>query len=443
VRFAAVRGFIYLKALFPILAMKISRSALKPPALHIVCGAALVVLIAGVSVLIIRTFAHTLARNADTLEATEFAAGAAPNDPLTRYRYASYLERSFDLTAIPRSLAEYETAASLSPHNFVYWLALGQARERDGDRPAAETAYRRALELAPNYARTKWALGNNLVRQGKIDDGMELIRGAVEQDATFAPPAIVAAMLAFEGDSTRVSTIFGQSPVAAAELSKYLANEGRYDTALAAWSKVPGEIKTGAMREVGLAIRAKLWEAKRYRDAATVTASVESEESKRPKIGEISNGGFEGTITVQNADVFDWKLGETYPLFGLSDNQPKEGRYSLLMRFTTPSRLDLATVSRTVAVEPGATYELSLAYRAEVQTRAEFRWEVTTVDGTKRLVVSDPLANSTVWSDLALRFTVPSESDGVTLRLIRENCNSAVCTVSGNLWFDDLRLKRS
>jgi tetratricopeptide (TPR) repeat protein len=423
--------------------MGISRTTLAPPLLHIVCGVGLAVLIAGAAIVIFRTFAHTLARNADTIEATEFAAGAAPNDPLTRYRHAAYLERSFDLTAIPRSLAEYEAAAALSPHNFIYWLALGQARERDGDRIGAETAYRRALVLAPNYARPKWALGNNLVRQGKTDEGIELIRSSVEQDGTFAAPAIIAAMMAFEGDVTRVSSAFGESPAASAELSRYLMNEGRYHEALKAWEKVPAEIKPRAMKEIGVGIRSKLLESKRYRDAAIITASMELEESKRPKIGEMTNGGFEEPVAAQNADVFEWRLGEPYPLFGLSDKEPKAGRYSLMMRFTTPAKLDFSTVSRTVAVEPGASYEVSLAYRAEVQTRAEFRWEVTTADGTKRLSISDPLANSTGWVDVVLQFTVPLDIDGVTLRLVRENCTSAVCTVTGNLWFDDFKLRRS
>lgn len=427
--------------------MGISRLELRPPVLHIVCGLALVVLIAGTTVLIIRTFAHTLARNADTIEATDFAAGAAPNDPLTRYRFASYLERSFDLASIPRSLAEYETAASLSPHNYIYWLALGQARERDGDRPGAEAAYRRSLELAPNYARTNWALGNNLIRQGRLDDGLELVRIAVDQDSTFAAPAVTAAMQAFDGDVARVLAVFRESPVAAAELSKFLVNEGRFDEALVAWNRIAADPKFAALQETGKAIRSKFVGAKRYRDAVSITASIEPDEVKRPAVGVITNGGFEGPVAAQNADMFDWKLGEPYPLFGLSDSQPNEGRYSLLMRFTTPTRLDFSTVSRTVAVEPGASYELSLAYRSELKSRAEFRWEVAAAgpatNSATRIAVSDPIANATGWSELILRFTVPSDTDGVTFRLIRENCNSAICTLSGNLWFDNFRLARS
>lgn len=423
--------------------MEVSRFKLDSPALHVVCAAALIVLIASVTLVFLRTFAHTLARNSDTLQAAEFAADAAPTDPLTRYRYASFLERSFDLSAIPRSLEEYEMAVALSPHNYILWLALGQARERDGDRPAAEIAYRRAQELAPNYARTKWALGNNLVRQGRADEGIGLIRGAVEQDQTFAAPAVVAAMQIFDGDVDRVVSALGSSSAASAELARYVANGGRFDEAVLVWETVPSEAKLTTLREAGISIRSKLLEAKEFRAAVSIAASIEPDEGKRPTIGAIVNGGFETGVEATNADPFAWQIGNPYPLLGLSESQPKEGRYSLLMRFATPTRLDLATVSRTVAVEPQGSYELALSYRSDLNTRAEFRWEVVSADDGKQIAASEPLAHSSGWTDVTLRFTVPEDRDGITFRLIRENCSSAACTVSGNLWFDDFRLKRN
>src|SRR5918993_1455882 len=101
--------------------MPISRFVLTGPLRHVVFGASALALAVGCTLAISWAFAHTLARNADAIQA----------------------------------------AVASSPHNSSFWVGLGQARERAGDRPAAESAYRRALELAPNYARTKWALGNN------------------------------------------------------------------------------------------------------------------------------------------------------------------------------------------------------------------------------------------------------------------------------------------
>ena len=427
--------------------MPTSRFTLTAPIRHVVGATASVALAIGCVLVIIWAFAHTLARNSDVgdsdaIKASEFAVSLSPSDPLARFRYASDLEKTFDPAAISRSLKEYEAAVAVGPHSFTLWLALGQARERDGDRPAAEAAYRRALELAPNYARTKWALGNNLVRQGRTDEGVALIRGAVDQDPAFAAPAVIAAMQAFDGDVRRSSEILGPSPIARAELAKYLVNAGRFDEGLAVWTSA--KFDAGAkIGDVGLAIRGKLVEAKRYRDAARISASLEADESRRPEIGAITNGGFEIGVAAQNADLFDWQIGQPYPIYGLSESQPKEGRYSLLVRFTSASKLEMATVSRTVAVEPGAAYDLSFAYRSDLNTRAEFRWEVlSAADGT-RIAITDPIANKSEWADMRIKFTVPANSDGITIRLVREKCDSAACTISGNLWFDDFRLSRS
>jgi tetratricopeptide (TPR) repeat protein len=423
--------------------MPTSRFTLTTPLRHIVWAGAGLVLVLGCAFVISWSFAHTLARNSDAIEASEFAASLSPGDPLARFRYASYLERTFDPVAISRSLKEYEAAVAASPHNFSYWLGLGQARERDGDRPAAESAYRQALALAPNYARTKWALGNNFVRQGHIDEGVELIRQAVDQDPAFAAPAVIAAMLAFDGDIKRVTEILGSSPMARAELAKYLVNESRFDEGIGVWSAAKFDGSVSRIGEVGIAISAKLREAKRFRDAARVAGTLHTDEGKRPAIGSITNGGFESGVATQNADPFDWQIGQPYPIYGLSESQPKEGRYSLLVRFTTPSKLEMATVSRMVAVEPGTAYELLFAYRSDVTSRAEFRWEVLSAADATRIAISEPLANKSDWAEARMRFAVPPNSDGITIRLAREKCDSAICTLSGNLWFDNFRLNRS
>ncbi len=421
--------------------MPVSRFTFSSPLRHFAGAGAIFTLAVGTIFVVAWSFGHTLARNSDTIQASEFAVSISTGNPLPHYRYAAGLEKTFDLDSIPRSLAEYEAAVAAAPHNLVYWIGLGQARERDGDRASAELAYRRALELAPNYARTRWALGNNLVRQGKMDEGFELIRRAVDQDAAFAGPAVTAAMQAFDADVARATSALGSNSAGQAELAKYLVNVERFDEGLAIWKAANLDPQVLTIRDVGLTIRAKFIEAKRFRNAVAVSEWLETDETKRPQIGEISNGGFETGIATQNVDYFDWHVGQTYPAIGLSETQPKEGRYALLVRFSTPSRLDFASVSRTVAVDPAASYELSIGYRSDLTTRAEFRWEVISAADNTRLAISEPLTHQTGgWTETRIRFTAPSGTDGITLRLVREKCESAACTVAGNMWFDDINL---
>lgn len=420
--------------------MPVSRFKLDAPLRHLVGAGAMLALTGGTVLVFAWAFADTLSQNSNEIQAAEFSATISPSSPYVRYRYATLLERTFDLGSIARSLAEYEAAVAASPYNFSYWIGLGQARERDGDRPGAELAYRRALKLAPNYARTHWALGNNLIRQGKIDEGVALIRRAVDQDAIFAAPAVTATMQAFDGDVPRASAALGANPAALAELSKYLVNESRFDEGLAVWRSANLDTSIAAVRDAGIAIRGKLIEVKRFRDAVQISTSLEPDADRRSALGAITNGGFETGVVTQNVDYFDWQIGQSYPILGLSESQVKEGRYSLIVRFATPSRLDFATVSRTVAVEPGADYDLVAAYRSDLNTRAEFRWEVISAADQRRLAVSDTLQHQTDWTEVKTRVSIPVDTDGITIRLIREKCDSAACTISGNMWFDEFRL---
>jgi len=113
-------------------------------------------------------FANAIATQALLKEVAELSVVLAPNDPQTHYALAVLNEKTFLPEDLTKSLAEFEQATALAPHDFRLWLALGKARERRGDAAGAELALRRTSELAPNYAQIQWTLGNILLRRGKI-----------------------------------------------------------------------------------------------------------------------------------------------------------------------------------------------------------------------------------------------------------------------------------
>lgn len=386
-------------------------------------------------------FANTLSHTAPTIDLTEYARDLSPNDGQTHLSYARDLEQSFDMEAFAASLKEYEAAVALSPNNFNFWIALGQARERDGDRKGAENAFRQALSLAPNYARTNWALGNNLVRQENTAEGFVLIRKAVESDPTYSGPAITAALLVFGGDIQRSMDAVGSGSATFAEAAKYLVSQKQYTEAADVWRRVPLNDARGTLREAGTFVLNKLIEGKQFRSAAAVAASLSADEAEAPKVGEIVNGGFESEVPVQPANYFDWHIGGgNYPNIGLTDKGPRSGRYSIVMQFGTGGDQAFRTLSKTIATEPGSRYRLTLSYKNSLNTRAIFKWEIATADG-KPIAATEALTNTGDWAEASVVFTVPLDQDAVVIRTIRENC-SAACTVSGNIFFDDVRLTK-
>jgi hypothetical protein len=78
-------------------------------------------------------------------------------------------------TGIPALAA---AIAREKPAAFEPYFQLGEARRAAGDLKAAETAYREALLRAPGNARVKSALGDALLRQGRLREAIPLLESA-------------------------------------------------------------------------------------------------------------------------------------------------------------------------------------------------------------------------------------------------------------------------
>jgi tetratricopeptide (TPR) repeat protein len=385
--------------------------------------------------------ANTASIRADLPEIAEMTAVMAPGDPQTHYSAAVLLEKSFNEDDLTKALVEYETAAALAPHNYLLWLDLGRARERAGDVKGAELAIRRAFELAPNYSRVQWALGNTLLRQGKTDEAFAEIRKAVAGDAAFTNSAATIAWHIFDGDMAQVRNAIGDSTRLNSALATLLAGQKRYDEAAAIWNSLPVSEKGGSLKETGKLLLQQFTEAKKFRLALSVDADINSEHTTSGEIGQISNGGFENDLKLQNAGVFEWQLGNgLQPQIAPTNGQKHSGNNSLVFIFNTTSSADFRPVSQTVTVESGKSYELNAFYKSDLKTSVIFKWEIVRASDGKVLAATEGTAARSDWTTMAAKFTVPDDVDGIIVRLARENCASSVCPVAGNLWFDDFRL---
>jgi Flp pilus assembly protein TadD len=362
----------------------------------------------------------------------------APDDPQTHRSAAIQLEKSFDPADIENALREYEIATSLAPENYELWLELGRARERAAGPEEAEFALRRAFELAPHYSRVQWALGNNLLRQGRIDEAFVKIRQSVAGDATYAGPAAATAWQFFDGDVGRIQNAMGRSSQFDAALAALLARENKFDQAMEIWRRLSADEKKTSLKEVGKAFYAKLLEAKRFRDAVSVAIELGDASGQ---IGQLTNGGFESAVKPAGAGIFEWQITDgLQPQIVLNNSQKHGGNNSLLLIFNSTDAKDSRSVSQTVAVEPQRRYELELFYRSDLKTAAAFKWEVVDAGSGALIAFTEPVAIKSDWTRLSARFTVPATSDGIIIRLGREGCGQ-VCSVAGNLWFDDVALR--
>ena len=386
-------------------------------------------------------FANTASIRPDSPEVAVLAAELAPDDPQTHYAAAVLLEKTFVPEDVQRSLAELEKATSLSPNNYLLWLELGKARERSGDQPGAESALRKSLQLAPNYAAVHWTLGNALLRAGKADEAFDEIRKAVAGDPAYTNVAASTAWAILGGDMARVRAALGDSTQLNAALATLLSGQKRFDEAFDVWNAIGTDEKNTTQKPRGEVLLRQLVEAGKYRLARRVAAEIGMGTEYGGSAGEISNGGFEDILKMQNAGIFEWRIADgPGPRIGPTDGQKSSGNYSLLMSFGAENKA-FRQVSQTMAVEPGRTYELELSYRSDLKTTATFKWEIADASGGKAIIATLPITNNADWTSLQAVFAIPENTEGVVLRLVRENCDAVLCSVSGNLWFDDFRLK--
>ena len=385
--------------------------------------------------------ANSAAGRIDDADVATYLTHLAPDDPQTHYAAAVLLEKSFDQDNIRRALNELEIATALAPENYLFWLDLGRARERDGDAEGAERALRRALELAPNYSRVQWALGNSLLRQGRIEEAFGEIKKAVASDpVAFANPAAATAWQFFDGDIAAIRRAVGDSARFDGSLAGLLAREKRFDEAMEIWRGLSPEEKKDSLRETGTTLAGKMLEGKKFRYAREALADLDDKDAG-PQIGQIANGGFEGAVKPEGAGPFEWQINPgLQPQIVLSNGQKHGGNNSLLFIFNSGDGKDFRSVSQLVAVEPAASYELEIFYRSDLKTSAAFKWEVVDAADGKQIAVSDAIANRAEWSPLRVKFKSPIASDGVVVRLVREGCGQ-ICPVAGSLWFDDVALR--
>lgn len=406
-----------------------------------------ILIVAGVLCLIIGFFAvkwclgSALTSRAEEKQMIEIAVRLAPGDPVAHFALARLNEQTFLPEDFERAVKEYEKAAALSPNDYRLWLQLGKARDRDGDFAGAENALRKSLELAPNYSEVQWMLGNLLLRQGKSAEAFELIRQAADGNQRFLDPAVAIAWQIFDGDLGRLRQNIGDSSKINAALASYLLKQEQFDEAFGAWNALPVEERKNVFRERGEELYNRMITAGKYHHALKIWADIAQADNKSYKIGQITDGGFEVNEKQEKKSVFDWQIAEgAQPLIGVDPETVRGGALSRRIIFNSPNGADFRQISQAVAVEPGKKYEFSIVYRSDLKTDATLKWDIVSASDGKLLTATEPLAAKADWTNLKTEFTAPETSEAVVIRLARDACASAVCPISGSVWFDDFVL---
>ncbi len=157
-------------------------------------------------------------------------------------------------------------------------------------------------------------------------------------------------------------------------------------------------------------------------------------------IAGLSNGGFDGE---GRSPVLDWELDRVAGADVLVADDPMQPGNRALQLVFHDRRVPFRHVSRWLLLSPG-NYRLSGRVRlVDLQAAQGLMWTLSCAEENLTIGTSERLAGNSDWREFSMVFKVPSENcGGQRLLLALDARIAAEQQISGEAWFDDLKVER-
>ena len=169
-------------------------------------------------------------------EVAALALRLSPGDPMVNWFLAGTRKNIFTPEGVSVTAETYETVTRLAPNDYRWWVELGRAREQTEEMEAAEKAYRRAVEIAPNYVYPHWHLGNFYLRQNRSEEAFAELKKSAAANSIYREQVFSIAWDFYEKDTARLEEIAGNAPAVRAGLAKFYASKQRAEDSLRIWN---------------------------------------------------------------------------------------------------------------------------------------------------------------------------------------------------------------
>lgn len=383
----------------------------------------------------------TLPTDEFAVQKAEIAGELAPRDPSSRWLAASIEKDKFTSESARNSVRMFEDVIRLSPYDFRFWIELARTYEQTGEIEKAETAFKRAIALAPNYTFPNWQAGNFFLRQGKTDEAFTHLKKTTENNLPYREQVFSLAWEYFDKDPKKVEQFAGDSADTRAYLALFFATKKAPMDALRVWNTLSDEEKS-ANAVVSKTVTQSLYERRYFRAAVEFSRQVGLDPDALPET--VSNSGFEKPIAPKGESYFGWNMLDVEKMkVEFDPTQKREGARSLKVTFSGYPKPDLFNIWQSVAVESGKKYRLTFWVRtSELRSGGNPTLEVLNGTDDKLVAVSKPFPDGTNdWQEMAVEFTAPENAEGVILKTGRVSCEGN-CPIVGGFWYDDFKLTK-
>ncbi|MEO6390378.1 MAG: hypothetical protein ABIP75_00920 [Pyrinomonadaceae bacterium] len=384
----------------------------------------------------------TLAQSTDP-DLSALAVRLSPGDPQTHYSFGKSIDASLSAELQKTAALEYEQAARTSPEDYRIWMVLATARERLGDATGAETAFRRAEQLAPDYSMPHWAAGNFFLRQGNEAEALPRLWDAAITMDRLRRPVLELFTSYYDGDIEKLAAEVGRHHAIRLSYFQFLLDRGYVADAYRLWSSLEPDEQLKAAT-LGQALVTALSSAHRYFAALNVANDLNI--GPKVEFSQVDNPGFEASVETGGSNLFSWRIAPgVQPQIALDGSQLRTGNNSLTLVFDANGTVPLREITQLIVVPSSKTFRLSYSVRSQdIKGQSTIRIEIVRAEDNSVLARSAPIpAGSSDWRNETLEFTTPPQTDGVILRIAPVPCTTEVCPLFGRVWFDDFELQRT
>jgi tetratricopeptide (TPR) repeat protein len=358
-------------------------------------------------------------------------------------------------------------AALNSPRDYRFWFEVSKAYEADGRTAQAETALRRAVELAPRYFETRWALANLYMRTASTESALNEFREAIALSGTLSGnitpiPDRNVALIAYNTvagvlgmNLAALHQVTPSDNAARAYLAEFLATRTALDEALNVWRDLPANA-TPPYRNLVFQLLRELQRNNRFSDARAVWtkwASAEGAPTDAPN-NLIANAGFErqslGETYFELADPpssFDWII-RRHPEVRISrrNDAAHTGTHALHLHFAAAMSGEVQPATQLIAVEPGQKYRLSYYAKTRnvspVPTETLFV-EITDAHNPAAFALRSVVPTGTTdWSEQAIVFTTLPDTHGLRITIHCPQIRAIDLARTTEIWLDDFKMER-
>lgn len=382
----------------------------------------------------------TPASDPNAEEIAAIAAGMSPSDPRASWLKASVERNVFTVERTEAAVKLFEQTVRLSPFDYRWWIELARSYEQ-AERPVeAESALKRAVEIAPDYAFVKWQMGNFYLRQNRIDEAFAALKGATRNNHVYREQAFSLAWDYFDKDPAKLEAIAEDQPEVYAELALFYAARGRAADSIRIWNRLSDADKA-AYPNITKVMAQGLYDKRFYPQSLEFARQVGIDTDTEQNT--VSNAGFESALSNPDETFFGWRISRNEGKLDIApDGSVKHGgSRSLRFGFRGYSKSELYNVFQTVVVSPSKNYRLRFWLRTEsLKSAGGPQIEIVNANDDKLIVSSKPFpAGTNDWQEIEVAFSTPENCTGITIRTTRAFCGDN-CPIVGTIWYDDFAL---